>query len=241
MDTEIQKTFNLLNFGIAEYQRAWSLQKQLFFLRRCNQISDVLILLEHPPVITVGKRGNEKNILASKEILREEKISVFKIERGGDVTYHGPGQLVGYPIMNIKNHGLSISKYIFKLEESLICTIEKFGVAAERREKYRGVFVGNRKIASIGIKVSGGVTMHGFALNVSTNLRHFKLIKPCGLSDIEMDSLENLTLKRISTKDVRRRYSLCFERIFEVKLRESNLKEILSSSISLQSSPRTGS
>jgi lipoate-protein ligase B len=144
-----------------------------------EKIGDVLLLLQHPPVITMGKSGKIQNVL-DPQTIQEKNIQVIFTDRGGDVTYHGPGQLVVYPILSLRNHGLSIPGYVWNLEETVIRVLARFGIEAARVEKMRGVWVGKEKIAALGVHLSRWISKHGLALNVNTNLDPFSLINPCG-------------------------------------------------------------
>ncbi len=194
---------NLLHLGRVPYAEALQIQQQVVAARKQNQIADTLLLLEHPPVLTLGRNANRSNILASDELLRQRGVELHEINRGGDVTYHGPGQLVGYPIIDLrgdlpgkKGPHLGPVDFVRLLEEVLIRTCGNFGVLAQRICKRTGVWtiaggsIQEKKIAAIGVHVSQGVTSHGFALNVTTDLRDFQWIVPCGIADREVTSLE---------------------------------------------------
>jgi lipoate-protein ligase B len=185
----------LLDLGIRDYQEVLDLQYQLIGQRINKEIGDTLVFVEHPHVITVGRKSNLQNIL-------DKSLPVYQVERGGDVTYHGPGQLVGYPIIDI-NHQKDIHKFLRNLEEVLILTLKSFSINAERKEKYTGVWVEGKKIASIGISFKNWVSYHGFAINVSTDLSYFYKINPCGLESSIMTSLENLTGKKININELK--------------------------------------
>ncbi|OGP62488.1 MAG: lipoyl(octanoyl) transferase [Deltaproteobacteria bacterium RBG_13_49_15] len=177
--------------GMTDYQKALIIQEALFRKRQREEIRDIILLLEHPPTLTLGLRGKESNIIATKAQLKSCGVKVFKIYRGGDVTYHGPGQLVGYPILNLIQHGKDIRQFIWNIEEIFIRLLdEEYGLEAGRMDKYTGVWVGNEKITAIGCSIRRWVTMHGFAFNVNTNLDHFKWINPCGLTDKTVTSLQ---------------------------------------------------
>jgi lipoyl(octanoyl) transferase len=180
--------------GLVDYAAALELQKQLVEERRAGAIGDTLLLLEHPPVITVGARNRigKANIVASPAELAREGIVVFETGRGGDVTYHGPGQLVGYPVFDLRPDRCDVHKYVRDLEQALIVAVRGFGVSARRVAGLSGVWVGHDKLAAIGVRISRWITSHGFALNVSTNLSHFESIVPCGISDRGVTSLEAL-------------------------------------------------
>ena len=165
--------------GMIPYELALERQEMLAQARAEGRIADALLLLQHPPVFTTGRFRGEEDIVASVETLAKEGIAVFSSNRGGSITYHGPGQLVGYPILNLKENGLGVLEYIRKLEEVIIKLLLTFGIQGQRVAKYPGgVWVGEEKICSVGIHVSHYITMHGFALNVNTNLRHFEYINP---------------------------------------------------------------
>lgn len=177
------KTCVVYQLGLIEYGEAYELQKRLHRKRMNGEIPDTLLLLEHPPTLTIGRSGSMDNVLVSKEKLADEGISLFFIERGGDVTFHGPGQLVGYPIMDLSSRGKDIQQYVRNIEEVLIRTLKDFSISASRDESHAGVWVGTEEIAAIGLSVRRWVTMHGFALNVNPNLEHFSYINPCGFPD----------------------------------------------------------
>ena len=179
--------------GVIPYELALKRQQILVQARTEGKIPDVVLLLEHPPIFTIGRFRGEEDIIASAEILAQEGIAVFPSNRGGSVTYHGPGQLVGYPILNLKENGLGVLEYIRKLEEVVIKLLFTLGIQGHRVAKYPGgVWVGEEKICSVGIHVSRYITMHGFALNVNTNLRHFEYINPCGIEGVVITSISKL-------------------------------------------------
>jgi lipoate-protein ligase B len=163
------------------YGAAWALQRELVTARQAGRIRDVVLIVEHPPVITIGRAGRSANILLPRTLLAAEGFEVFEVERGGDVTYHGPGQLVGYPIVDLRAVDEDVVRYVRSLEGALIGALGQFGVSAGRVRGYPGVWAGDSKIAAIGVAVKRRVTMHGFALNVAPNLDHFAVINPCGL------------------------------------------------------------
>lgn len=175
--------FTVYQLGRVGYQEACQLQADLVDRRINDGISDTILLLEHPPTITVGKSGKPENILASQHELRKRGIPLFFSDRGGDVTYHGPGQLVVYPIIDLKNRDRDLHRYAYDLEEVIISTLGDFGIVATRDESHRGVWVLDKEMAAIGLRVRRWVTMHGFALNVNTDLEPFSLINPCGFTD----------------------------------------------------------
>jgi lipoyl(octanoyl) transferase len=194
---------NLLHLGRISYQEGLAIQQQVIAARKQDLIADTLLLLEHPPVITLGRNAHRSNVIASDQLLAQRGVELHEINRGGDVTYHGPGQLVGYPIIDLrgdlpgkKGPHLGPVDYVRLLEEVLIRTCGEFGVMTQRICKLTGVWtmaggsIKEKKIAALGVHVSQGVTSHGFALNVTTDLREFEWIIPCGLTDREVTSLE---------------------------------------------------
>jgi lipoate-protein ligase B len=178
--------------GVVEYGAAYQLQKKLHQQRVQGKVGDTLLLLEHPPTITVGKAGSIDNILVPRETLHQEGISLYFVDRGGDVTYHGPGQLVGYPILDLSSRGGDLKRYVRELEEVLIRTLEDFSIKAGRDPQHVGVWIDQKKIASIGLSIREWVTMHGFALNVAPALEHISLIHGCGLKEREATSMEDV-------------------------------------------------
>ena len=192
-------TLNLLQLGRIGYLDGLAIQRQLVELRHQQRIGNTLLLLEHPPVLTLGRNSSRANVLAGDELLARRGVEIHEINRGGDVTYHGPGQLVGYPIIDLRsfNPRLGAVDYVRKLEEVLIRTCASYGVVTERVPQRTGVWttaggsIREKKIAAIGVHISRGITSHGFALNVTTDLRDFGLIVPCGISDRTVTSLEN--------------------------------------------------
>ena len=183
--------------------------------RQRDAIADQLLLLEHPPVITRGVRAGADNVLASPDMLRQRGVEVHDARRGGDVTYHGPGQLVGYPNLLLKPDRCDVHRYVRDLEEVLIRTVAGFGVRATRIEGLTGVWVGNDKLAAIGVRLSRWVTSHGFALNVTTDLDDFALIRPCGLVDRGVTSLARLTGTEVSDVAVADRVARLFAEVFD--------------------------
>jgi lipoate-protein ligase B len=179
--------------GVVPYELALERQQILVQARAEGKIPDVVLLLQHPPVFTTGRFRGTEDITASAETLAQEGIDVFSSNRGGSVTYHGPGQLVGYPILNLKESGLGVLEYIRKLEEVIIKLLLTFGIPGQRVAKYPGgVWVDEKKICSVGIHVSRYITMHGLALNVNTNLQHFEYINPCGIKGAVITSISKL-------------------------------------------------
>jgi lipoyl(octanoyl) transferase len=186
------------------YQDALDLQKRLVDERKAQSIPDQLLLLEHPPVITLGvkARADRSHVLATDEELEREGVEIFETGRGGDVTFHGPGQLVGYPILDLNPDRRDVHRYVRDLEEVLIRMAARFGVSATRVSGLTGIWVGDDKLAAIGVRIARWVTSHGFAFNVTTNLRHFGLIVPCGITGKGVTSLEALVGQPVRMTDV---------------------------------------
>jgi len=177
--------------GIVDYKEAWDFQKSLFDRRYRDEIPDTLILLQHPHTYTLGKVADRNNLIGTEEFLETNKISVYDIDRGGDITYHGPGQIVGYQIFDLKKWKQDTHLFLRTLEQIIIDVCKEYGLDPGRKDKYTGVWLDERKICAIGIKVSRWITMHGFAFNVNTDLSFFKGIIPCGIADKEVTSLKN--------------------------------------------------
>ncbi len=208
----------VLDLGLVDYLPALDLQTNLRDRRIAGEIPDTLVLLEHPPVITLGRSGNMENVLVSESELSNRGIQLFHTNRGGDVTYHGPGQIVGYPIMDLTQHGTDLRKHVGKLEEVLIQALDTLAVKSNRREKETGIWVGDNKIASIGIHVKRWVTMHGFALNVAPDMEHLSLIHHCGIKDAPMTSVEGILGRPEPRADVLRALTKAFGLVFGLRL-----------------------
>jgi lipoyl(octanoyl) transferase len=178
------------DLGTMAYAEALGLQRAVARARISGELDeDLLLLVEHPPVVTLGRSFKERHLLASPALLANRGVELFEVERGGDVTFHGPGQLVGYPIVDLKRHKRDLHWYLRQVEEALIRGIAPFGLAGDRRAGLTGVWTEGRKLASIGVHARDWVTWHGFALNVTTDLRYFDLIVPCGIDAVEMSSI----------------------------------------------------
>ncbi len=203
--------------GLIRYNEAWNTQKELHHRRVNNEIPDTLILVEHYPVITLGKSAKEKNLLSSQERLAQQGIEVFSVERGGDVTFHGPGQLVGYLIFGLKNGLVGVKPFVRALEETIIAGLKPFGIDAKTNPPYTGVWVENEKIASIGIAVKQWVTFHGFALNVSTDLSFFDFIVPCGIAGVKMTSMNKILSRTVEMAEVKRAIGESFSSRFGIE------------------------
>jgi len=200
------------------------LQNRLADARREDKIGDVLLLLQHPPVITLGKSGKVQNVLDPRS-LQEKKIKVIFTDRGGDVTYHGPGQLVAYPILSLRRHGLSVPGYVWNLEETVIRLLARYGIPAGRIEKLRGVWVENEKIAALGVHLSNWVTKHGLALNVNTDLHPFNLINPCGTGR-RVISMAKILGRELPMEEIEFLMLQTFQEVFGVRLDSEPLKNL---------------
>lgn len=206
--------------GQVDYETAWQLQKQLVVARRAEEIGDTLLLLEHPHTFTIGRKGTREHLLAAPARLQQLQATVIETDRGGDITYHGPGQLVGYPLLDLRLRQNDVHRYLRNLEEVIIQTLATYGLQANREPNYTGVWLdvpgGRDKIAAIGVKVSQGVSLHGFALNVTTNLDYFEEIIPCGIIDADkgVTSLQKLLGHPVEIAEVRRRLIPAFASVF---------------------------
>ena len=224
-----------INLGREPYAPAEALQYRLVGWRQQGQIDDTLILLEHEPVLTLGRRADESHILASQEVLAREGIEIRQTERGGDVTYHGPGQIVGYPIVYLPSLGLGASDYMHRLEQVLMDTMQDFGISAHRREGIIGVWVGENKIAALGVRIKKGVAFHGFALNVAPNMFHWTLLIPCGITDGGVTSMALELAEAPSPQHVRARIAYHWARLFDVELVQISLGELESLALQAES------
>jgi lipoyl(octanoyl) transferase len=212
----VTRPLEVRNLGIVPYADALALQRELVAERQADRIGDVLLLLEHPHVLTLGVRGDggRRHILAAPDALSSRGIDVVETGRGGDVTYHGPGQLVGYPIVNLKPDRCDVHRYVRDVEEVLIRTAADYGITAQRIDGLTGVWVGDEKLAAIGVRIARWVTSHGFAFNVTTDLEHFKLIVPCGIADRGVTSLERLLGHPVDIDEVARHLIGHFASVF---------------------------
>ena len=218
------------DLGLIEYQQAWDIQTGIFdglVAQKNGEKNDArptLLLCEHPHVYTLGKSGHEENMLIREDFLASINATYFRIDRGGDITYHGPGQLVGYPILDLDRLGLGLKDYIHTLEGAIIETIADFGIQGQRSEGATGVWLPggagrpSRKIAAIGVLSSRYVTMHGFALNVHPMLEYFNYINPCGFTDRGVTSIDKEVLKMVPMGEVKRSFLGHFERLFGIRL-----------------------
>lgn len=210
----MRNLFKIIDLGLIEYSKAYRIQQEVLLNRQFGEFSDTLLLAEHPPVITIGRSGSKANIIEDEDELKKRGISIFEIDRGGNVTYHGPGQLVAYPIMNIKDltNG-DIHKFLRILEEAVIRFLSHYNITGNRISNYTGVWVCDKKIASIGIGVRKWISYHGMALNINPDMSHFSMLNPCGLTANKMTSLERVLGKSISISDVKREFIESFKEV----------------------------
>jgi lipoate-protein ligase B len=216
----------IIDLGLIDYKKAWDLQHHLWSRRVERELPDLLLLLEHPHVITLGRRGNRSNLIVSPEVLETMKIPLFHVERGGDVTYHGPGQMVVYPILDLKEYGYRLIRYVDQLEEIIVRVLGDFGIEGRKDSLNRGVWVNQEKIASIGVAIKRWVSFHGFSLNYETDLKYFDLIYPCGLKGKKMTTLTKILGVRISKGALMERILFQFKQIFVRDWMVKTLEEI---------------
>ena len=205
---------HLHDLGLTRYADALAHQRELQAQRKAREIADTLLLTEHRPVFTLGRFADGGNLLVPEAALSARGIEYVRVERGGDITYHGPGQLVVYPILNLNTFGRDVHRYIRGLEETAIRLLDGYGVQGERRRGTPGVWVGPRKIASVGVHISRWVTMHGIAINIDMDLTPFELINPCGLAGMEMTSIAQELARPIPVADAKARYPNIFGEVF---------------------------
>ena len=220
----------VVDLGLVGYQPAWNLQRRLVAARKAGAVPDLLLLCEHPHVITLGRNGKREHLHASDQLLRQMGVEFHHTDRGGDITYHGPGQLVGYPVLNLAEIRRDVVWYVRQLEEAMIRATADFGIAATRKAGMTGVWVnlpgGEEKLAAIGVHISRWVTSHGFAYNVSTDLRYFDLIVPCGIADKQPTSLERLTGRAVTLPEVKPPIAERFGEVFGLEMRTATPSEL---------------
>jgi lipoyl(octanoyl) transferase len=220
-----------VDLGLIGYAEAWELQKRVVAARKADAIEDVLLFCEHPPVITLGRSGKRENLLASEHVLRQKGVEFHASDRGGDITYHGPGQIVGYPILNLGAIRRDVVWYVRMLEEAMIRATAEFGITAKRVGGKTGIWVRagstEEKLAAIGVHISRWVTSHGFAYNVSTDLRNFDLIVPCGIADRKATSLEKLLGRSVEQKEVAPRIAKHLGEVLGVEMKEATKRELM--------------
>ena len=217
----------LFDLGLIDYEKAWDLQHQLWSKRVNDELPDMLLILEHRHVITLGRRGNRSHLIASPEVLETMKIPVFHVERGGDVTYHGPGQMVVYPILDLKEYGYRLVRYIGQLEEVILRVLKDFGIEGKRDPLNRGVWVNGEKIASVGVAIKRWISFHGFSLNYETDLKYFELINPCGLEGKKMTTMAKTLGTEISRERLWERISFHSKEVFQKDWEKKELKELI--------------
>lgn len=227
MCDRIDKVWLCIDLSMMDYEEAWGLQRSLVTARKERRIDkDIVLLLEHPPVFTLGRRGGLENLRVSGNIFEKTGIPVIKVERGGNITFHGPGQLIVYPIIDLRVARLKVIKYIEDLEEIMIRTAADVGIRAERNSLNRGAWVGNNKLGSIGICIRRGISFHGMAFNVNLSLTPFDWIRPCGLGGIQMTSLEQEISNKVSMRIIRQTVKRQIKSVFGVKLVMTSLEEL---------------
>jgi lipoate-protein ligase B len=217
----------IIDLGLTDYKKAWDLQRDFWSRRVKGELPDLLVFLEHPHVITLGRRGNRSYLIASQEVLDAMAIPIYHVERGGDVTYHGPGQLVVYPILDLRGYGYRLIRYVDQLEEVILCTLKDFGMEGKKDSLNRGVWVSGEKIASLGVTIKRWVSFHGLALNYETDLSYFDLIHPCGLVGKKMTSMEKILGKKVARESLVERITVHFKEIFQRDWERKSPDEIL--------------
>jgi lipoyl(octanoyl) transferase len=234
----------ITDLGLLSWSDAYALQQRIVAARKANAIDDVLLFCEHPHVLTLGRNASQKNLLASKNVLRQKNVELRETNRGGDITYHGPGQIIGYPILNLDDIRRDVHWYVRTLEEAMIRGSADFGITAYRIPGKTGIWVqppGNipeEKLAAIGVHISRWVTSHGFAFNVSTDLRYFDLIIPCGIADRKATSLEKLLHHNVTLDEVRPRLTHHLAELFSLTPRKLSLQNLLSDLTQFESSAK---
>ena len=188
--------------GLIAYQSAHALQMELLTMWKNKTGQDVFLILQHTPVLTLGRHANAGNIMVSRGFLERHGVELVKVERGGEVTYHGPGQIICYPVINLRDRRLSVGEYVSRLEQVMLDVVADFGISSSRNSKNHGIWLGKQKLGSVGIAVRHGISYHGLALNVNPDLEPFSWINPCGMSDVTMTSMEEITRERIQVEDI---------------------------------------
>ncbi len=225
------KICQIIDLGLIDYAEALALQKRVVAARKADAIEDALLVCEHPHVITQGRNGKREHLLVSEHVLRQKGMDYYETSRGGDITYHGPGQIVGYPILNLGAIRRDVVWYVRTLEEAMIHATAEFGITAERVAGKTGIWVRagdtEEKLAAIGVHISRWVTSHGFAYNVCTDLRNFELIVPCGIADRKATSLEKLLGRNMEQKEVALRIAKHLGELLGLDIKEASRKELL--------------
>ena len=222
------KKWLCLELGTLEYGRAWDLQTSLVDARKKRIIDrDVILLLEHHPVFTLGRRGGMEDLTVSRNFLKKSGISVIQVERGGVITFHGPGQLIMYPIIDLNAARMRVVDYVERLEEVMIMTVAEWGIIAERNSLNRGIWVGNKKLGSIGIAIRRGICFHGMSLNVNISMKHFGWMNPCGLRETGTTSMKQELSQKVSMNKVCGAVKKHVESVFGINLINTSLPELL--------------
>ena len=216
----------LVNLPVIDYGQAWALQKRIVSAKINARFRDTFLILEHSPVFTLGRMGNPENLLVDENTLGEKGIGLYHVERGGDITYHGPGQIIGYPILYFKKYGYRHRAYIYELEEVLIRVLKDLGIVGMRHPELRGVWVDDLKIGSVGVAVRKWVSFHGFSINIDPDFDHLQLINPCGIGPDKVTSVRRLTGNAPDSLVVRHAIACHFQNIFGLDLEEVSLKEL---------------
>ncbi|MCZ7603838.1 MAG: lipoyl(octanoyl) transferase LipB [Melioribacteraceae bacterium] len=219
------RTFDYIDLDFIDYDKAWDLQKEIFKLRTGDEINDTFFLLEHPHTYTLGKTADKKNLISNEAFLNKYGIKVYDIDRGGDITYHGPGQIVGYPIIKLSEWKEDTHLYLRNLEQIIIDVCSDYGLQTGRIDGLTGVWIEDRKIAAIGIKVSRWVTMHGFAFNINTDLNLFNGIIPCGITNKKVTSLQHELGKEVGINEVKEKLVEKFKHAFSYDTYKVVLKD----------------
>lgn len=224
-ETATLRTCLIIDLGLIRYAAATAVQEHLVNARKTGAVSDVLLICEHPHVITVGRNGNRENLLASENVLRQKAVELHETNRGGDITYHGPGQIVGYPILDLGTMRKDVRWYVRSLEEVMIRATAEFGIAASREEGKTGIWVGepdrSEKLGAIGVHLSRWITSHGFAYNVATDLRYFDCIVPCGIAGRKATSLEKLLGRGVAREEAVTKLTCQFGGVFGLEMQKS--------------------
>ena len=207
------KTLNIIDLGIAPYEDAYFLQKKIVRDKKLNRCEDCIILVEHPNIFTIGRSGSRNNILIDEDFLNDNGLKIIEVDRGGDITFHGIGQLVAYPIFDLRNHIKDVRLFIRSLERIFELTISEYGLVANREKSYTGLWVNRNKIGFIGIGISNWITYHGISINANVDLKYFSMIKPCGIDNLKISSLQKILNRDI---DINLLKDILIERCCEV-------------------------
>jgi lipoate-protein ligase B len=224
---KIMRNAVVVDVGHQNFEDCWELQHKVHVSKRDEIIPDCLLLVEHPHTLTTGRAGKKESVLVPENFLRERGIPFLVIERGGDVIYHGPGQLVGYPIFALKREGSGIIDFVWRLEEVMIRILKDYGIVGQRNERNRGVWIGMDKVGFVGICVKSDVSFHGFALNVNPDLSFFELIQPCGLKEIKATSMKALLGNEIPLEEVKENAIVHFQEVFNISMRRMTMSDLL--------------